>query len=315
VHPAFSVIFFTTSSGAGFGLLALLGVLGPAGALPRDPAFGFVALALALGATAAGLVSSSAHLGRPERAWRAFSQWRTSWLSREGVLSVATFVPAGLFGIGWVFFGSPGGIWGVFGLLAAAGAVAAIWCTAMIYRSLKTIQRWCNDWVLPNYLALAFMTGALWLDVLLAAFGALTPAMVWLALVLVLLAAILKLGYWRHIDTTRSLSTAESATGLGVFGKVRLFEAPHTEENYLLKEMGYRVARKHAARLRVIAALLAFGVPLALTLPLLALGGVAAALLAFVAAASAMAGVLVERWLFFAEAKHTVTLYYGAATA
>lgn len=31
MHPAFSVIFFTTASGAGYGLLALLGVLGPAG--------------------------------------------------------------------------------------------------------------------------------------------------------------------------------------------------------------------------------------------------------------------------------------------
>jgi DMSO reductase anchor subunit len=139
--------------------------------------------------------------------------------------------------------------------------------------------------------------------------------MVWLSALVVLLAAALKLGYWRYIDRTRSLSTAESATGLGAFGRVRLFEAPHTEENYLLKEMGYRVARKHAAKLRLIALALAFVVPLALTLALLALPGRAAVIAALLAAASASAGVLVERWLFFAEAKHTVTLYYGAATA
>jgi DMSO reductase anchor subunit len=315
LHPAFSVIFFTTASGAGFGLLALLGVLAPAGILPPDRVFGLVALALAFGAAATGLVASTFHLGRPERAWRAFSQWRTSWLSREGVASVATFVPAGLFAIGWVFAGSPGGLWGVFGVLAAVGAIASIYCTAMIYRSLKTIQRWCNGWVAPNYFALALMTGALWLDFLLAVFGALGPGMVWLSALVVLLAAALKLGYWRYIDRTRSLSTAESATGLGAFGRVRLFEAPHTEENYLLKEMGYRVARKHAAKLRLIALALAFVVPLALTLALLALPGRAAVIAALLAAASASAGVLVERWLFFAEAKHTVTLYYGAATA
>jgi DMSO reductase anchor subunit len=315
VHPAFSVIFFTTSSGAGFGLLALLGVLGPAGILPRDPLFGLAALALALGGAGSGLLASMLHLGRPERAWRAFSQWRSSWLSREGVLSVATFLPAGLFAIGWVFFGTPGGLWGVFGVLAALGAVASIYCTAMIYRSLRTIQRWANDWVPPNYFALAFMTGALWLDFLLAAFGALTPAILWPSAILVLLAGALKLGYWRYIDGSRSASTAESATGLGAFGKVRLFEAPHTEDNYLLKEMGYRIARKHAARLRLIAGAAAFAAPLALTLLLLAATGAAAIALTFLAAASATLGVLVERWLFFAEAKHTVTLYYGAATA
>src|SRR5215469_14728538 len=146
MHPALSVIIFTTSSGAGYGLLALVGVLAPLGVIPADPLL--------------GLVASTAHLGHPERAFRAFSQWRSSWLSREGVASVATYVPAGLFGIGWVFLGSPGGLWAVFGLLAAAGALAAIWCTAMIYRSLKTVQRWANPWVPPNYFALALMTGA-----------------------------------------------------------------------------------------------------------------------------------------------------------
>ena len=103
MHPAFSIIFFTSASGLGYGLLALLGILGPLGILPPDQILGFVALALALGAISAGLMSSAAHLGHPERALRAFSQWRSSWLSREGVASVATYIPAGLFGIGWVF--------------------------------------------------------------------------------------------------------------------------------------------------------------------------------------------------------------------
>ncbi len=33
------------------------------------------------------------------------------------------------------------------------------------------------------------------------------------------------------------------------------------------------------------------------------------------AALCALGGVLVERWRFFAEARHTGTLFYGAATA
>jgi DMSO reductase anchor subunit len=155
----------------------------------------------------------------------------------------------------------------------------------------------------PNYLALGLMTGALWL---FALFGT-TPL---LPLAAIVAAAALKLGYWRFIDTTRSASTAESATGLGRFGKVRQLEAPHTEDNYLLREMGYRVARRHARRLRLVALALGFLLPFALCL-----AGFYVPSLGILAALSGMAGVFVERWLFFAEARHTVTLFYGAATA
>ncbi len=312
MHPSFSVIFFTTASGAGYGLLALLGVLAPLGVVPRSTLFAFVALGLALGLITAGLLSSTFHLGRPERALRAFSQWRSSWLSREGVASVATYVPVGLFAALWVFSGivSP-----LLGFLAAACAVVTVVCTAMIYRSLKPIQRWHNGWVVPNYLAFALMTGVLWLAFLLQLFGAGKDGIAWLALGSIILASVLKLGYWRFIDGSSSASTAESATGLGALGKVRLFEAPHTSENYLLKEMGFQIARKHAAKLRRISFLLAFTLPLLLSLvPLLEVGW-PPTLATFLAATIATVGVLAERWLFFAEAKHTVMLYYGAARA
>ena len=122
MHPAFSVIFFTTASGAGYGLLVLLGLLGPAGLLPPERGFGLGAFGLALGAVTFGLVSSTFPLGHPERAWRAFSQWRSSWLSREGVASVLAYLPAGLFALGWVGFEQHSGIWGLLGLGSAAMA-------------------------------------------------------------------------------------------------------------------------------------------------------------------------------------------------
>lgn len=307
MHPSLSVIFFTTASGAGYGLLALLGVLAPFGVLPNDPMFGLVALALALGAITAGLVSSLFHLGQRQRAWRAFSQWRSSWLSREGVAAVATFLPAGLFGIGWVFLGM---VLKVAGLLAALGAVATVFCTAMIYRSLKPVPRWYNHWVVPNYLALALMNGMLWLMLVLQTFGVrselngLVPAVI-------ALAAFLKLAYWRFIDGAPASSTTGSATGLGSFGAVRLFEAPHTSENYLLKEMGFSIARKHAAKLRRIAMGLGFGLPFILSFVPFVISGWPAIAAALVAAVLGTVGVFVERWLFFAEARHAVTLYYG----
>jgi DMSO reductase anchor subunit len=312
VHPSFSVIFFTTSSGAGYGLLALLGVLAPFGLVPHDPLFALVALGLALGGITAGLLSSTFHLGHPERALRAFSQWRSSWLSREGIASVATYVPTGLFALLWVFFG---GISPLLGFLAALGSVVTVICTAMIYRSLKPIQRWHNGWVVPNYLALALMTGALWLAPLVHLFGIASSGSAWFTLTTIILALLLKVFYWRFIDTSASVSTAESATGLGALGKVRLFEAPHTSENYLLKEMGFQIARKHAAKLRRIAILLGFVLPFLLSLAPLLTAGWPALIATLLAAPLATVGVLTERWLFFAEAKHAVMLYYGASQA
>ena len=96
MHPAFSVIIFTVASGAGYGLLFVLALLIACGLLTPSFWTGFVCFGISLALITAGLLSSFLHLGRPERAWRAFSQWRSSWLSREGVLAVITYVPAGL---------------------------------------------------------------------------------------------------------------------------------------------------------------------------------------------------------------------------
>jgi DMSO reductase anchor subunit len=315
LHPALSIIVFTTVSGAGYGLVFWLGLLGALGALPPERGFGIAAFGLALGAVSGGLVASTWHLGHPERAWRALGQWRSSWLSREGVAALATYLPAGLFAIGWVFLGTTGGAWSVAGLLAALGALATVVCTAQIYRSLKPIQRWHNGWVLPNYLALAAMTGALWLAALAALWDLERALPAAIALATIAIAAALKLGYWRFIDDTASASTSGSATGLGRFGEVRLFEAPHSSDNYLLKEMGFRIARKHAATLRRLALAAGFAAPFGLTLLALALGGWSGAALSLVAAALAQLGVFIERWLFFAEARHTVMLYYGQPRA
>jgi DMSO reductase anchor subunit len=128
----------------------------------------------------------------------------------------------------------------------------------------------------------------------------------------VIIAWWIKEQYWRFIDTTSARSTVGTATLLGSRGKVRMLEPPHTEENYLLKEMGFRIARKHQARLRRVARLAGFAVPALLSLLALLFGGPIGGIAAGLALTSAALGLVVERWLFFAEAKHTVTLYYGA---
>ena len=312
MHPAYSVIFFTTASGAGYGLLALMGLLGPAGLLPAERWFGVVALGLALGAISLGLLASTFHLGHPERAWRAVTQWRSSWLAREGVMAILTYGPAMLFAFGWVVLEKTTGWWGVWGAISAVCAFLTVVSTAMIYRSLKPIHQWCNSWTIAAYVTLGLMAGSLLLAAAVQAFGVANPISAGLPTVTVLAAWGVKLGYWRFIRTSPGLSTPLTATGLR-FGTVRVVEHPHSEPNFVNKEMGYRVARKHADRLHLIAHGCAFALPLVLTqasylLPNTLLGAVAAVL----AVGAVGLGLLVERWLFFAEATHAANLYYGA---
>jgi DMSO reductase anchor subunit len=312
MHPAYSVIFFTTATGAGYGLLAFLGVASGFGLIEGGFWFRLISLGLALLLISAGLLSSTAHLGRPERAWRAFSQWRSSWLSREGVASVATFVPAGLFGIGWVLLGKQGGWVAAMGLLSAAGAVVTVCTTGMIYASLKPIAQWSSKFTLPGYLIFAAMTGSVLFNALLALLDEPRTLAMLFAIVSGMVGWGWKSATWQHNDSLVATTTLNSATGLAG-GTVRSIEWPHSEENYLLKEMGFAVARKHAMKLRFIAQALAFAAPLfmlATAFSFSDIGGLAVAL-SVAAALSQLAGMMVERWLFFAEAKHTVTLYYG----
>ena len=312
MHPAYSVIVFTTASGAGYGLLFWLSLAALTGLLPAERWLGFSALALALILISVGLLSSTWHLGHPERAHRAFSQWRSSWLSREGICAVLTYIPASLLALIWLFDAETGAI-GPLALLAAVGAAVTVYCTGMIYASLRTIRQWHIGLVPLVYLALAAATGALLLAMLLALFDVALAWVAVLAFASLAAAAMLKLAYWRRIDADPGQYTIEMATGLGQFGTVRPLDPPHTQPNFVMREMGYAVARKHAQRLRrgVLAAL--FALPAALLILGLATGWTAVFILLAVLVSTV--GVVIERWLFFAEAEHVSQLYYGAQRA
>jgi DMSO reductase anchor subunit len=312
MNPAFSVVFLTTASGAGYGMLFWLGVLGAAGTMPGDRRFGIAAILIALALASAGLLASTLHLGRPERAWRAISQWRTSWLSREGVVSLVTYGPAFGYLLASAVAGPRSVAAIVLGLLAALCGMLTVFCQAMIYASLKPVRQWHNHFVAPNLLQIALASGGACLAVL-ATFWQLSSGRIAAALAVIFCVSVLvaKIAYWRFIDHAPPVATIESATGLGAIGPVRELEAPHTEENYLLRDMGYRIGRKHGERLRGIALGLGFIVPAILLIAGTILGNPAAMILFPVAAAVLLLGVYIERWLFFAEATHTVTLYYG----
>lgn len=290
MHPAPSVIVFTVLSGLGLGFLAYLGL----GFLRPSGVYAFLIYGLAYGFAVAGLLASTLHLGNPQRALRAFTQWRTSWLSREAWTSVATLLvmaPAALLAI---FAGFPSA---TFGFPGALLALATVFCTSMIYAQLKTVPRW-NHWTTPALFLLFALTG-----------GAILSAQAGLAAVLCVLLGLLLILSYRLGDGrfAERGSTMETATGLGRIGKVRLYEPPHTGTNYLMREMIHLVARKHSARLRVISVLFAAVLP-AVTLLILPLSVATVAL----ALAFHLIGAFAARWLFFAEAEHVVGLYYGA---
>ncbi len=288
MHPAPSVIIFNTFSGLGFGLLFWLGL----GAIVPTGMGAFIWFTIAYLFAVGGLISSTFHLGHPERAIKAFSQWKTSWLSREGVCAVFALIVMALYGAGLVFLGTRYALLGIVGGLASLGVV---FTTSMIYAQMKTVPRW-RHWTTPAMYLLLSIGG-----------GALLSGQVTMAIVLFLIGAALQILAWASGDGRFKASgtTMESATGLGHIGKVRAFEPPHTGTNYLMREFIHQVGRKHEQKLRIITIALAFAVPVILLL--LPFNHV----FALLAVVSHIAGVLTLRWLFFAEAEHVVGLYYG----
>ncbi|MEM7596097.1 MAG: DmsC/YnfH family molybdoenzyme membrane anchor subunit [Pseudomonadota bacterium] len=288
MHPAPSVIVFTTLSGLGFGMLAWMGLGFPV--VTGWMAFFMFALAYAL--AVGGLLASTFHLGHPERAMKAFTQWRSSWLSREGVVSVAALLVMALYAAGLVFFGAH---WALLGWIGAGLSLLTVFCTAMIYAQLDTIPRWKTPLTPVLFLALSIAGGALLSGQVIA------------AMVLLPIAAACQVGWWLRGDGAFGLSgsTLATATGLGDRGAVRAFEPPHTGTNYLLREFAFEVGRKHVDKLRLIALILGFLVPFSLLwLPF-------SHALALIAVLCHLAGVAASRWLFFAQAEHVVGLYYG----
>ena len=288
MHPAPSVILFSTLSGLGFGFLAFLGW----GALQPSGWAAFCLWALGYGLAVAGLLASTFHLGNPKNALKAFTQWRTSWLSREAWASVATLLLLAPVALSDIFgLGLPPALGQVAGVLA----LGTVFTTAMIYTQIKAVPRW-HHWLTP-LMFLAFAVAG----------GAVLSGQVWAPLALLAVGAVL-VALWRVGDGAfaRAGQTLGTATGLDRLGVPSVFDPAHTAGNYLKREMIFVVGRKHAAKLRKIALLLASVLPAALLLLPFGVWGIA------LAAVVHLAGAMAARWLFFAEAEHVVGLYYGA---
>jgi DMSO reductase anchor subunit len=288
MHPAPSVILFSTLSGLGFGFLAFLGW----GALTPSGWAAFFLWGLGYGLAVAGLLAATFHLGNPKNALKAFTQWRTSWLSREAWASVATLVILAPVALSDIFdLGLPR----LIGQVGGTIAILTVFTTAMIYTQIRAVPRW-HHWLTP----VMFLTFSL-------AGGAMLSGRAWAPVLLLALGAVL-LALWKVGDGAfaRAGQTLGTATGLDRLGVPSVLDPAHTAGNYLKREMIFVVGRKHAAKLRKVALVLAAALPAVILLLPLGVWAIALATILH------LAGALAARWLFFAEAEHVVGLYYGA---
>jgi DMSO reductase anchor subunit len=334
VKPAFSVLIFTVLSGAGLGALALLcasdlaaalGVL----AMPIPPGLMAIASAFALAFVITGLSTSTLHLANPKNAWRSAARWRSSWLSREAILALVLVPAAFGYALAWQLKAGP-----ALRLSLALCTLLAAWgtlhCTAMIYASLKPIRQW-HTWRVPvNYLLLGHASGALLIAAIVRGAGHPADAVNPIACALLIGAAAAKVEYWRYIASEAGVTTIERAIGVanGVHGTrvpdgtpvpgrgappssvmaARLFDSGHARGTFLTKEFLFTVTARRRRRAQWVVWIGGFALPLAW------LGfGPPRWPGAVLAMAACIIGLLAERWLFFADARHTVRLFHGDA--
>ena len=304
MHPAWSVILFTTVTGAAQGLvlvLALATVLGLAPA-PRQLS---AALLGALAMLVFGLCASFLHLGRPLRAWRAVAMWRTSWLSRE-VIVLPAFI--GVVAFWWWSLQRGGPMAIALPLLALTLALALWWCTAMIYACLRFIQEWAHPLTMANFVCCGMASGAL-LAAAMAAWGGeagwargVAPP----AAALTLLAWAVRSAALRRNRRLKPASTLQSATGIRGAPLVQK-SMGMSAGSFNTREFFHGASAVALRHVRHALHGLCFAAPLALLVAVGAGGPVALLSLALLLH---VPGVLAERWLFFAQARHPQNLYY-----
>ena len=314
MHPGFSVIFLTTLIGAGQGLFlglyaaeiaTLLRVTTPTTPQPGSSFFVWGSL-LALLFTGLGAIASLFHLGHPERAWRALAMWRTSWLSREGIALPAFMAAVFAYGLGHQlgWHTTP-----AIGALATLLCLSLFVCTGMIYACIKFLQEWASPLTVANYGVLGCASGF----TLASAFAAFTadhlvPAFAAAAIAFTLLGLATRSAALLRNSRIKHKSTLQSATGIHHPRIVQTSQG-FMGGSYNTREFFHGRSKAVLRSVKWLFLVLAFGVPLLLLGIGLSNGSAIALCLAFVVQ---YAGLLAERWFFFAQANHPQNLYYQA---
>jgi len=307
MNPALSIITFTTLAGAAQGLAVVMALSQLLGA-GLDNAFVARSLWTAVVLAIVSLVASFFHLGHPMRAWRAAMMWRTSWMSREVIVLPIFILLVGIWACLLTFSTRPGEVSALLPLAVIAVSALLWYCTAMIYACIRFIQEWAHPLTIVNYtviglasgLVLAGALGVAWgqhqFAARLGAWAFAVTTLAWLTRTLAL----------RRNARLKPKSTLQSATGIKSPGIVQK-SMGMTGGSFNTREFFHHASVAAFRRMKLIFQLFAFAVPLALVAFAVASGWSAAWL---VAVPVQLAGVLAERWFFFAQARHPQNLYY-----
>ncbi|WP_019658212.1 dimethyl sulfoxide reductase anchor subunit family protein [Variovorax atrisoli] len=306
MHPAFSILFFTTLAGAAQGLVFALALAVLCG-LELAPGFLGLALGVAEVLLAAGLAASFMHLGRKTRAWRAVLMWRTSWMSRE-VIVLPAFIA--LVALWWLSLRAGlGAPWSwLLPLLALGGALLLWYCTAMIYACLRFIEEWAHPLTIVNFTLIGLSSGLVLACAMAALAGEARFVQVFgsFSLGATLAAWAARATALRRNAGIRHKSTLQSATGIRTQKLVQK-SMGMSAGSFNTREFFHGTSLAVLGNMKLGFLLLAFVLPALL----LAWGTAVGGALPWVLAALVQApGLLAERWFFFAQARHPQNLYY-----
>ena len=306
MHPAVSILFFTTLAGVAQGLLVALALAQIAG-VAMDGVFVLQSIALGLVLLVAGLASSFLHLGHKMRAWRAVLMWRTSWMSREVIVLPAYIALAALW---WLahYKGADGALALALPWLIVLGALLLWYCTAMIYACLRFIQEWAHWSTVANFGLIGIASGSVLACALAASSGqtVLLSALAPWATAATFLAAIVRWSSLRRNKSLRPASTLQSATGIQATRLVQK-SMGMSAGAFNTREFFHGTSQLVFRNVRWAFIVGLFVLPLGLQLCALSSTGTWPWLWAALLQAPAL---IAERWLFFAQAKHPQNLYY-----
>lgn len=310
MKPAASIILFTTIAGAAQGMAVVLAAASLAGGAPAAalPAM----LWTITGMLMAALVASFFHLGHPMRAWRTVLMWRTSWMSREVIVMPAFIGLVGAWALLATLSRSEPTTTQVLALLTIAGALLLWYCTAMIYACIRFIQEWAHPLTIINYVTLGLASGLVTAGALavLTDEGGFAAGLVGWALAATALAWFTRLLSLRRNARLKPKSTVQSATGIRS-ARVVQKSMGMTAGSFNTREFFHGVSQRAFRSVKIGFQVLAFVLPLLLLAWAAAGGPTVAWLLALVSQA---AGLLAERWFFFAQARHPQNIYYQAVS-
>jgi sulfite dehydrogenase (quinone) subunit SoeC len=310
MNPAWSVIFLTTLIGAGQGLFIALYAIEIAARFnaiaPIPPEFFAAGSIVAVAFLLAGLAASFFHLGRPARAWRAVAMWRTSWLSREVIVLPAFIAAVFCYGAEHYFIREDGVL---VGALAFALCMVLFFCTGMIYACLKFLQEWRTPLTLINFFVLGTASGLLLATVLAAClWPALTAVLAAAALMATAIAAVTRAMTLVRNARLRLTSTLQTAIGIAN-PKIAQKAQGAMGGSFNTREFFHGRTVTSVRMVKWVFLLCAF------VLPIFMIGfALTGAPPYWLAAAFVVqyAGLLAERWFFFAQARHPQNLYYQA---